>query len=240
MNCHEAEALLGPYLDGELDLVRNLDTEAHLRDCSTCSATMTRLQAVHTAVATKAPYYAASPELRRKLAERLAPRTPWFAQWPALAAACLLAAAVIWTVVPRRAPSAMASQVMASHLRSLMAEHLMDVPSSDRHTVKPWFAGKLDFAPEVYDLSADGFVLAGGRLDYLDGRTVAALVYRRRAHIVNVFTWPSARGEEAPAAQSIQGYNLLHWSHRGMQWWAVSDLAAAELAQLPGLLEASQ
>jgi anti-sigma factor RsiW len=114
--------------------------------------------------------------------------------------------------------AAIGKHVVAAHVRSLLADHLMDVPSSDRHTVKPWFAGKLDFAPEVEDLSAQGFTLAGGRLDYIDGRTVAALVYRRRQHIISVLTWP-AGAEESPKAESLQGFHVVHWVKHGMAWW---------------------
>lgn len=234
MTCREVEGLLGAYSDGELDLVRSLDAEAHVRDCAACSAALRRLEALHAAVS-EATYYPASPELRRKLASRLAPPKATYGRWWALAAACLVAAAAVWKWAPVRTGPAVEREVVAAHVRSLLAEHLMDVPSSDRHTVKPWFAGKLDFAPEVADFSEQGFTLAGGRLDYIDGRTVAALVYRRRQHIVNVFTWP-ANGEESPKTESLQGFHVVHWAKHGMAWWAVSDLAEPELRELAGLL----
>ncbi|HTP31196.1 MAG TPA: hypothetical protein VMJ75_03420 [Candidatus Acidoferrales bacterium] len=112
----------------------------------------------------------------------------------------------------------------------------MDVVSSDRHTVKPWFAGKLDFAPEVRDLATAGFTLAGGRLDYLHGRTVAALVYRRRQHTINLFVWPAHDSDRPPRAETHEGFHVESWIHGGMNWWAVSDLAADELAELPRVL----
>lgn len=234
MNCHDVEGLLGAYADGELDVVRSLDTEAHLRECPDCATALDRLEAVRSAVA-RAPYYSAPPDLRRKLARRVEPRWEWRGQWAAMAAAaCLALAAVgVWRFAP--APG-VEREVVAAHVRSLQAEHLMDVPSSDRHTVKPWFAGKLDFAPEVPDLSAQGFTLVGGRLDYLGGRAVAAIVYRRRQHVINVFTWPSARRDESPRSDTIQGYHVVYWVRNGMAWWAVSDLAPNELAELPRLL----
>jgi anti-sigma factor RsiW len=240
MNCPEADELLGAYHDRELDVVRSRDLEAHLRGCAQCSADLERLETLRSVVAAKAPYYSAPAGLRSKLAAELSPREPrfskWFALWPALAAASLLLALAVWRMAPAPGPQLVANEVVSAHVRSLLAEHLMDVPSTDRHTVKPWFAGKLDFAPDVQDLSAAGFTLVGGRLDYLDGRTVAALVYRRRQHTINVFTWPSGRGDETPRRESRQGFNLVHWVRHGMNWWAVSDLAGDELGELPVLL----
>ena len=236
MNCREAEGLLGAYADGELDLVRSLDTEAHVRGCPSCTARLRRLENLHAVVSSQAPYYSAPPELRRRLMPAPA-RWTWTppVRWPAMATACLLVALIIWRVAPLRTGPAIDREIVAAHVRSLLAEHLMDVPSSDRHTVKPWFAGKLDFAPEVQDLSAQGFNLIGGRLDYIDGKTVAALVYRRRQHTINVFTWPGG-ADASPQTESLQGFHVVHWAQHGMTWWAVSDLAENELRELPGLL----
>ena len=134
----------------------------------------------------------------------------------------------------------LAREVLNSHLRSLMAGHLMDVVSTDQHTVKPWFDGRVDFAPPVNDFAADGFRLIGGRLDYLDGRSVAALVYQRRKHIVNVFVWPAADNSDS-AVKSVEhdGYNLLHWRRDGMNYWMASDLNAQEMNTFAGLLRAA-
>src|SRR5436305_8584482 len=157
---------------------------------------------------------------------------PW--NWLALAAAVVLAAIVASSFLPRlRQPGAdqfLATQLIASHVRSLMADHLTDVASSDQHTVKPWLDVKLDFAAPVLDLSADGFPLVGGRLDYLDNHPVAALIYQRRKHFINLFAWPASPGaSKAQKTMSRQGYHLLHWVDSDFNYWAVSDVSDGEL-----------
>ena len=230
MNCGEAEELLGAFFDDELDLVNSVAIEKHLAECLSCTAALERQRALRSVIRTHAPYYPAPPELRHRVAAVRRERGIRFMPQLALAAAALLAVAVVWKVVPPSRP-AMEDEVVSAHVRSLLANHLMDVPSTDRHTVKPWFAGKLDFAPEVVDRAAEGFTLEGGRLDYLNGRPVAALIYKRRLHTINVFTWP-ASGEEGVKLDSRQGFNVAHWKHAGMEWWAVSDLSGAELELL--------
>ncbi len=166
--------------------------------------------------------------------------TSW--NWLALAAAIIFAAIIAFTLVPRlQRPGAdqfLATQLIASHVRSLMANHLTDVASSDQHTVKPWLDVKLDFAPPVVDLSSEGFPLIGGRLDYLDNRPVAALVYQRRKHFINLFVWPAGPGaEKAMNTISRQGYHLLHWLDSEFNYWAVSDISEKELQEFQQLFE---
>jgi mycothiol system anti-sigma-R factor len=167
--------------------------------------------------------------------------TSW--NWLALAAAILLAAIIGWNLLPqlqRPGPDQLlATQLIASHVRSLMANHLTDVASSDQHTVKPWLDAKLDFAPPVVDLASEGFPLIGGRLDYLDNRPVAALVYQRRKHFINVFVWPGEAAAARPAmAMSHQGYQLLHWADPDFNYWAVSDVSANDLQTFKQQFEA--
>ena len=167
--------------------------------------------------------------------------TSW--NWLALAAAILLAAIIGWNLLPRlQRPGAdqlLATQLIASHVRSLMANHLTDVASSDQHTVKPWLDAKLDFAPPVVDLSGEGFPLVGGRLDYLDNRSVAALVYQKRKHFINLFVWPGEAGAIRPAMpMSHQGYHLLHWTDPDFNYWAVSDVNANDLQTFKQQFEA--
>ncbi len=167
--------------------------------------------------------------------------TPW--NWLALAAAIIFAAIITFNLVPRfQQPGAdqfLATQLIASHVRSLMANHLTDVASSDQHTVKPWLDAKLDFAPAVPDLSSDGFPLIGGRLDYLDNRPVAALIYQRRKHFINLFVWPAGSSAiGATKAVSRQGYQLLHWIDSDFNYWAVSDVNANDLQTFKNKFEA--
>jgi anti-sigma factor RsiW len=242
MICREAQELIHGYIDGELDLVRNLEMERHLRECAACSGAHERIQRVRSAVTTNAPYFRPPAGLESRLrsqfraASKSKPDTPrllgrW--QGAGIAAAILIAVLSVTVMTSRRTSGVLAQEVLASHVRSLMAAHLTDVPSSDRHTVKPWFNGKLDFSPPVGDFPDHGFALVGGRLDYLANRSVAALVYQRRKHVINLFVWP-APGESDSAVQQTdhQGYHLLHWTKAGMTYWAASDLNPAELREL--------
>jgi anti-sigma factor RsiW len=231
MTCDDVERLSGAYLDGELDAARAAELEDHLSTCAACTARLAALGDLSTAIRS-APYHRAPETLVRwAVPSRTAPAGLRLGRvWPWAAAAVLVLAvgAATWLRPRPGADAALSDLVVASHVRSLMAAHLLDVASSDRHTVKPWFAGRIDFAPTVVDLAADGFPLAGGRLDYLDGRPVAALVYQRHGHTINVFVWPSA-GQTPVTASDSRGFHLSHWTAGGMTYWAISDVARSDL-----------
>jgi anti-sigma factor RsiW len=242
MICREAQELIHGYVDGELDLVRNLEMERHLHECAACAAIEKRLRALRSAMTGSLYFHPPAGmegRIRAELRAAAQPedRAPHFGgrgQWIGIAATLLLVVAGAWQValMNRRSGDAeiLVREATESHVRSLMASHLTDVPSADRHTVKPWFNGKLDFSPAVNDFVDRGFALVGGRLDYLDNRPVAALVYQRRKHVINLFIWPTPRElDSGVQASSRQGYNLLHWNSGHMAYWAVSDLNAGEL-----------
>jgi anti-sigma factor RsiW len=195
---------------------------AHLRSCPSCI------------IQTRARYYEAPPGLEQKIRQSLRPEEakPWVWRSVAIAAALLLAASVTWNIAPLRSRvdprQLLAVNVLSAHVRSLSGTHLLDVPSSDQHTVKPFFNGKLDFSPSVKDVP--GFPLLGGRVEYFDGHAAAALVYGRRKHIINLFTWPSP-APIARSTRSINGYHVECWPSGGMDFCSVSDLNEAELKQ---------
>jgi len=249
VNCDETRALMGGYSDGELDLVRTTEMEQHFDICPVCRREWQRLQALRAALSNRSLYHHAPDSLRRQIQQalrreerrtapfRLASLLPEF-RAPGIAATATLAAAAFLAgnrfhpfSVPARQPGEdpVTQEVVSSHVRSLMADHLMDVASSDRHTVKPWFSGKLDFAPPVEDLADRDFPLIGGRLDAIGGQPVAALVYRHRKHIINLFIWPSAAPSAAVREGTQRGYHTLTWSQSGMTYWAISDMNAGDL-----------
>ncbi len=245
MNCESAINLLDGYIDGELDLVNQLEVEKHVEDCEECGALFKRARSLSGALSDDTFYYRAPDDLREKVRTSIRPTADepskaswWKWKWmPALVTTAIAAAAIVVIVAIIRPATSnddkLASEIVSAHVRSMMLEdHLMDVPSSDQHTVKPWFDGKLDFAPPVIDLDGQGFKLLGGRLDYAAGRAVAALVYQRRQHKINLFIFPS--GSSSQTANSIfvkQGYNVIHWERSGMAFWAVSDLNMNEMQE---------
>lgn len=246
MNHDEIRELLHAYVDGEMDLVRSREVEQHLRDCEDCRRADARIRELREALVTDIPAYRAPAHLRRNIHAALrredSSEDKSFSFWPlfAASAACaLLILGLVFFLNPRKSrEGAIADEVVANHVRSLLATHLVDVASSDQHTVKPWFDGKIDFAPDVHDFSMSGFPLVGGRLDYLDGKTVVALVYQRNKHPINVFIMPApGASETSPVSSTVRGYHMLSWTEREMKHWAVSDLNETELRQLVSLLE---
>jgi len=240
MNCNEAELLLNPYVDGELDLMTAVRVEEHVTGCGDCGRQYRELQELRREIAEADLEFSPGAGLARRVAaarrRAAAEFQPW---WRRPATVGLAAAAVlILTLVPAglmRVMGAEDREVLDNHLRSLMASHLVDVPSSDHHTVKPWFQGRLSFSPNVPDLSGAGFVLTGGRLEMVRRAPAAALVYKRRDHVINLFAAPANGADSPPRAQSSEGYNLVAWKKGGLSYWAVSDLNARELMQFAEL-----
>jgi len=262
VSCKLTQRFVPGYLDGELDLSRTIEMETHLQVCGECARELERQQALHAALQRSSLAYAAPEALRERIqfslrgtgtAEAPERASGWNAmqflrplsvlRWAGAFAVLALCAVIAWQLVPGlRGPSGdqrLAAEVLTSHVRSLEANHLMDVVSTDQHTVKPWFDGKLDFSPPVEDLASDDFPLVGGRLDYVEGRQVAALVYQRRKHFINIFVWPATRGSSSTQTiQPQQGYNMMRWSRGGFQFWAVSDVNAQDLSEFVRLLQA--
>ena len=241
MDCDETQDLLHGYLDDELDVVSSRALAQHLQACPACTQAYEAQRTLQAALRTSALYFAPPPSLPKQVraAVRRASRadtrpTGWTWGGLSVAAAMAIVVLLVWSggLVHRRPPvdEHVLQDVIAGHVRSLMANHLTDVLSADQHTVKPWFEGHVDFAPPVPDLTAQGFPLVGGRLDYLDNRPVAALVYKRQQHVINLFVWPAPSGAVRPeSGVTHQGYNLVQWTTAGMTYWAISTLNAPEM-----------
>ncbi|MSP41209.1 MAG: anti-sigma factor [Deltaproteobacteria bacterium] len=244
MNCTEARPLLSSYLDNELDLHRSAEITNHLKSCADCADAHQLALAAQIAVKQSATYHSAPNHLRGRILANLPGAVEarparkeislsWLNFGAALASVAIVAVSLSLVFTGRSSEKNLVDDVIAAHVRSLMVDHLTDVASSDQHTVKPWFNSKVDFAPPVIDGAPQDFPLIGGRLDYVDKRAVAALVYRHDQHLINLFIWPAASAQDAPAkAQSTHGYNIVHWDRGGLRYWAVSDLNAAELMKL--------
>jgi anti-sigma factor RsiW len=242
MSCAQRDLDLDAYIDRELDTEGAARVRDHLAGCADCRTRVAEREQLARLVRAT-PYFAAPARLRASVAGA-ARRRASLQRLSAWAAAAVLVLSVgaglmLVRVTARRADTA-AEEAVNEHVRSLMAQHLFDVRSTDQHTVKPWFLGKLDFAPPVADLAGIGFPLVGGRLDYLDGRPAAALVYERRLHTINVFILPAGGSPDRTAndARSIRGFQVHHWTRRGMAFWAVSDLNDAELSRFVAALQA--
>jgi anti-sigma factor RsiW len=248
MDHQQAFEMLPGYLDQELSLSEALEFERHLADCEQCQQAYAQHRAVSAQLRQADLRIEAPAELVKRIQAALPGRRPlrqrlgqWFgvghgagqSTWAPIGAmavsAVMLALSLgLYLGVPS-SEQRLAQDVVDNHVRSLQFDHLSDVISTDRHTVKPWFDGKLDFAPPVIDLAAQGYPLTGGRLDYLEGRTVAALVYRYKLHPINLYVWPGNDAGAVPHVQAQQGYHLAHWSAAGMNYWVITDAGEDEL-----------
>jgi anti-sigma factor RsiW len=246
MSCNRAATVLHGYFDSELDALGAAEFEGHLEQCFDCINALEALESLRSSMNIAQLYEKAPAPFRKKVLARLSSagpvvifpaRRPW--RWLAVAATFILVAYTGWRVTPVHRggnyETVLAAEIVDAHLRSLQPGHLTDVVSTDQHTVKPWFDGKLDFSPPVQDFADQGFPLQGGRIDVVHGRSVAALVYARRKHFVNVFVWPTDEKDAAPRSGSQQGYQWIDWRKGGMEFCAVSDAAPSALEQLQGL-----
>jgi anti-sigma factor RsiW len=247
MSCAETRRLLNAYVDGELDSAGSLAVEQHIEGCASCLTELEKLRALVSAIENGALRFNAPSHLKKNVQRGLRSASPaarrslpgW--RWAAALTSVIFIIAAAWVVNMQRTSSKetlLINEIVSSHVRSMMANHITDVASSDSHTVKPWFGGKLDYSPPTRDLTEQGFRLIGGRLDYVDGRPVAALVYQRSQHFINLFVWPSNNTETGNEDQwTRQGYNLIHWTRSGMTYWLVSELNTAELSECAKLLK---
>lgn len=238
MTCLSARPLMEAYADDELDPNQQALVREHLESCPACSTVVERVLRLRQGIRSQELYFRAPDSLRQRIAVSLrnSPQHDRW-QWIAIAASVALAASLVANIVLSRSyrpeNQLIAREVVSDHVRSLLSGHPVDVVSSDRHTVKPWFSDWLDFSPDVRDLEPQGFPLAGGRVDYLDGRRVAALVFHRARHVITLFTWPSERPLSEVVSQN--GLNIRAWTKDGMAYWAVSDLNQNELDQFARL-----
>jgi len=244
MNCQEIHPLLHAYVDSELDLMPSLEVDRHLKACAACAAMKRSLESLRSTLRNADLAWRAPEALRARIRESISPAPaetrprgirPWVWQWIALGSIGFAILMLILQPVGISDRDRLADEAISSHVRSLMPGHLMDVASSDQHTVKPWFNGKLDFAPDVKDFAAQGYPLIGGRLDYINGQTVAALVYRRNQHTINVFVWP-VKKVARETTEERRGYNVLNRDVNGLHYCVVSDLNAKELGEFANLI----
>jgi len=241
LDCTVCQTLIHGYLDQELDPPMAAQVAGHLAACAECARLHDQARLLKVSVKRQAPYYPAPVALTDSVLAAVAPRPRAVERWrkwlaPVFSAAALALAVVLYVVTPGSEQPLM-DEAVSSHVRSLMGEHLNDVVSSDRHTVKPWFTGKLDFSPPVFDYSAQGFALLGGRLDYLQHQTTAALSYGRARHIINVFILPTPEADKPRQSQTIRGFNVVSWQASHMRFVLVSDLEKSELEAFSQLLK---
>ena len=248
MNCDETRQLIHGYVDGELDLVRSLEIEQHLRDCAACAQARDGLQALRDSLHTEGLYYKPTASFKDRIRVSLrqaasvkptAPRQSWrpLALAAAIAAGVLLMVGLLRVASIRDTEDRIIRDIVTGHARGVVAVHHVDVETSDRHEVKPWLNKRLGYSPDVPDLADKGFTLLGGRLDVVDNRSVGVLVYQRRKHIVDVFFWPLEQGTVSTKSATARGYQLIRWTQGGMVYWAASDLNEEELGQFVQLFQ---
>ncbi len=257
MDCKEALGSLPAHIDFELGIRDEMELEAHFAICDGCRSQLERLSALHAATSSHATQHKAPPDLHPRVMASLPDRgvTPAVSasKWPRWSwlnwgSALITASAVAWsvglTVMRPSADELLVDELVSSHVRARLTGHLTDVTSTDQHTVKPWFGGKLDFSPPVQDLAAEGFALTGARMDYIDHRSVAVMVYAHRLHTLDLFVRPSGsvawHGTVKQQSLSQQGYQIVSWSHKGMEFWAISDVNHDELEQFRAALLSSK
>ncbi len=252
MICELAQTTIHGYFDGELDAVRSAEFERHLERCTECQSALAGIESLHTRIQRSNLYEPVSPELRNRIRRQINQaagktstkpgflRRKWFLvpTFGALAAATAVITIMVFVVQPRTQSARITAELIDAHVRSLQPGHLIDVESTEQHTVKPWFDGKLDFIPPVSDYSEQGFPLVGGRLDVVDGHSVAALVYSRGKHFVNLFVWPYGEKESnSDQSGSRQGYNWVSWQSGDMRFCLISDAAVSDLRELKDLIQ---
>jgi len=247
MTCREAGPLLHARLDNELDMAGSANIDLHLADCRVCAAQYAAIQSLHEEIAVADLSYAPGIALQRRLETRFLhekrapfsfPTINWLSS-SVLAAAAIAAVALLVSIPMLRIGSgtdSISAEILDNHLRALQAVHQVDVPSSDQHTVKPWFQGKTSFSPPVPDLINDDFILVGGRLEVIHQQPAAAIVYRRRQHVIDLYVSPSAGADSDPQLRELGGYHLLHWMQNNMSYWAVSDVDTTDLRRFGELI----
>jgi anti-sigma factor RsiW len=251
MQCADCRAVLDALIDDELMPAEARAAREHIAACADCARAHQSLAATSQLLREDLVHYSAPDVLKARIHTALhhpnavsssapAPRSTWRRSWLAAAAVAIAISSSGLTFAVVNASTASRSvsdEILASHVRSLMPGHLTDVVSSDQHNVKPWFDGRVNLSPTVPGLDSAGFNLVGGRLDYLDGHSVAVVVYARRQHIINVYSWPSAGRDTPVSSAEEQGYHLDHWRSHGVEVWAVSDVNPSELSRFVDLLQ---
>jgi anti-sigma factor RsiW len=242
LNCEEARLLVHALVDGELDSGHAREVEAHVASCAECAAELALMRDLRDKMKSVDLHYPMPDGLLNRL-ERTLPVQPIAKNSPGtrrdllkgfgagVGLSAIAASGLLVMVVRKDAEDQMLGSLVSAHLRSLQADHLTDVQTSDQHMVKPWFNGRVDVAPPVPDLTAQGFTLVGGRLDTVEGNAVAAIVYRRRGHVINLFVAVAATDKGQANMEIVRGFNIRHWSDQGLSLWAVSDINAAELEE---------